>query len=52
MDVENKLMIPEGEMGGINWDIGIDIYIILYVKEITNNPQYTTGNSAKYAIMT
>ena len=22
--------------GGINWEIGIDIYTLLYIKEITN----------------
>ena len=32
IDVENKLRITNGERGGgINWEIGIDIYILLYV---------------------
>ena len=52
-DGENKLMIPEGEIEGINGDIGIDIPIILYIKEITNkNPQYAAGKSTQYATMT
>ena len=32
-DVENKLMVTKGERGGgINWEIGIDIHILLYIK--------------------
>ena len=32
-DVENKLMVTKGEKGGgINWEIGIDIYTLLYIK--------------------
>ena len=30
--VENKLWLPWGKVGGINWDIGIDIYTLLYIK--------------------
>ena len=29
-DIENKLMGGGG--GGINWEIGIDIYTLLYIK--------------------
>ena len=33
MDVENKLMVTRGwGGGGINWEIGIDIYTLLYIK--------------------
>ena len=33
IDVENKLMVTKGERGrGINWEIGIDIYTLLYIK--------------------
>ena len=36
-DVINKLMVSRGGHGGrINWEIRIDIYILLYVKYITN----------------
>ena len=32
-DVENKFMVTKGERwGGINWEIGIDIYTLLYIK--------------------
>ena len=29
---ENKLMATEGESGGVNWEIGIVIYTLLYRK--------------------
>jgi len=35
-DVENKLVVTSGESRegseGINWEIGIDIYTVLYIK--------------------
>ena len=33
-DVENKLTVTKGEKkgGGINWEMGIDIYTLLYIK--------------------
>ena len=37
----------------MNWEIGIDIYIILYIRKITNkNLLYCTGNSIQYSVMT
>ena len=40
-------------MGGINWEIGIDTYTPLYIKQITNKDLlYSTGNSYQYSIMT
>ena len=30
-DIENKLM-EMGHGGGINWEIGINIYILIYMK--------------------
>ena len=32
-DVENKLMVARGERGreGINWEMGIDTYTLLYI---------------------
>ena len=42
-----------GRWGGINWEIGIDIHIILYIKYITNKDLlYSTGNSTRYSVMT
>ena len=39
--------------GGINWEIGIDIYALLYIKQITNKDLlYSTGKSTYYSIMT
>ena len=32
--------------GGVNWETEIDIYILLYIKQITNKDiLYSTGNS-------
>ena len=42
-----------GRGGGINWEIGIDIYTLLYKKQITNKDQlFSTGNSTQYSAMT
>ena len=39
--------------GGINWEIVIDIYTLLYIKQITNKDLlYSTGNSTQYSVMT
>ena len=38
--------------GGINWEIGIDTYTLLYIKYITNkNLPHSTGNSTQYPVM-
>ena len=41
-------------MGGrINWETGIDIHTLLYIKGITNKDLlYSTGNSTQYSVMT
>ena len=31
-NAETKLMVTKEIKGGINWDTGIDIYILLYIK--------------------
>ena len=42
-----------GKGGGINWEVGIDIYTLLYMKEITKKCLlYNTGNSTQYSVMT
>ena len=39
--------------GEVNWEIGIDIYILLYIKQTTNkNLLYSTGNSIQYSVIT
>ena len=47
-------MVTKGEMGGgINWEIGIDIYTLLYIEQIPNkNLPYSTGNPTQYSVMT
>ena len=38
--------------GGINWEIGTDIYALLYIKQIGNkNLLYSPENSAQYSVM-
>ena len=35
----------------MNWEIGIDIYTLLCVKQITNkNLLYSTGNSTQFSV--
>ena len=48
------ILLPRGkEDGGINWEIGIYIYTLLYIKWITNKGLlYSTGNSTQYSVMT
>ena len=37
--------------GKIDWELGIDTYTLLYLKEITNKDLlYSTGNSAQYSV--
>ena len=36
MTIEDKLMVTGVREGGVNWEIGIDIYTILHIKQITN----------------
>ena len=45
---------PRGERGGgMNWKIGIDIYTLLCIKQITNeNLLYSTGNSTQCSVVT
>ena len=41
---ENKLIVTKGERcgGGINWEFGIDIYTLLYLKLKKTNKQGPT----------
>ena len=49
-----NLWLPKGEGGGgINWEVGINIYTPLYIKYITNKKLlYSTGNYAQYFVIT
>ena len=53
-DIENKRMDTKGGRGGgMDWESGIDIYIVLCIKEITNeNRLYSTGNSTQCFVVT
>ena len=36
-----------------SWEFGIDMYTLLYLKQITNKDLlYSTGNSAQYSVIT
>ena len=47
-------MVTGGKVEGrVKWEIGIDIYTLLYIKSITNkNLLHSTGNSTQYTVMT
>ena len=49
-----NLWLPGGRVGGgIDWEFGIDMYTLLYLKSITKKDLlYSTGNSAQYSIIT
>ena len=49
-----NVWIPRGKRGdGRNWEIGIDIYTLLCIKQITNeNLLYSMGNSAWCCVVT
>ena len=38
---------------GINWEVGIDVYALLYVKQVSKKDlPLGTGNSTQYSVMT
>ena len=46
---KTNVWLPGGRGGGINWDTGIDIYTVLYIKQITNKDLLqSTGNYIQY----
>ena len=51
---KTNLWLPGGKgMGRTNWEIGIDVYTLLYIKQITNKDLlYSTGNSTQQSVMT
>ena len=55
-EVENKHMDtkPTGKRGdGTNWEIGMNIYTLLYIQQTTNeNLLYSTGNSTQCSVVT
>ena len=54
-DFKIKLTVTKGEMwrGRINEEFGINIYTLLYIKQITNKELlYSTGNCTQHSIIT
>ena len=53
MNITN-VWLPRGRLGeGINWEIGSDIYTLLYIKQIANKSLlHSTGNSIWCSVMT
>ena len=53
-DIKHKLMVTKGEMWGErNQELGINIYILLYIRWITNKDLLSsTGKSAQYSVIT
>ena len=46
------MVTREERRGKINWETGIDIYILLCIKQITDKDLlYSTGNSTQYYVM-
>ena len=42
-----------GKRGGDNWGTGVDVYPLLYIKQVTNKDLlYSIGNSSQYNVMT
>ena len=50
MQKTNMAIKGERERGGINWEMGINIYTLLYIKQMTNKDLlYSTRNSTQYS---
>ena len=51
-DIENKLKVTGVREGQINWETGIDIYTLMFIKQVTNKDLlYSTGNSIYYSVV-
>jgi len=51
MDVENIFMVPRYKQRGINWQIVIDIYTLLYIELTNKDLLYRIGKSTQYSVM-
>ena len=52
---KTNLWLPKGKggQGGINSEFGINIYTLLYIKQIINKDLlYSTGKSTQYSVIT
>ena len=52
-DFKTKLMVTRGKRkeGGINWEIGIGIYILLYTKSVTTTWYYYIAQRKLFNIL-
>ena len=51
--LRDELTATRGKGGGIDWEFEIDMYTLLYLKQITNKDLlYSTENSAQYSVIT
>ena len=53
--LKTNLWLPSEESGGggINQEIGVNIYTLLYIKQIINKDLlYSTGSSTQYSVIT
>ena len=41
-----NLLLPKGKDGGMNWEFGMDIYTLLYLKQITNKDLHIDSNTS------
>ena len=50
---KTNVWLPRGKRwGGKNWEIWIDIYTLIYTKQIINNDLlYSTGNFTQYSVI-
>ena len=51
--IENKFMVSKGECRGINQEIGINVYTLQYIKQVTNKDLlYHTRTYTQYFVIT
>ena len=50
---KTNLWLPKGKgKGGINQEFGINIYTLMYIRQITNKDVlYSTGNYTQYSVI-
>ena len=51
--LSKQTWLPKGKGGGgINQEVGINIYTLLYIKQIINKDLlYSTGNATQYSVI-
>ena len=46
-------MVTKGEMRGLNQQFGVNIYVLLYIKQVTNKDLlHGTGKSTQFSVIT